>query len=530
MSSSRSRSAKLDGMSMSVPETRFARTASGSTIAYQVFGEGPVTITSIPPMAQNIEMAWDWPAIRRMLEGFASFSRFIAFDKRGTGMSDRSLDIPGLDERVDELAAVLDHAGVDETYLMGTSEGGPMTLMFAATYPDRVLGVILESSAAALATDEQRDEFERNGPTPESRKLREQFVSTWGTSESIVPDLFAPSLADDQQYRVWHQRYERHAASRDALIALLDLNVRMDARAVLHRIECPVLMLHRVDDRMFPVGLARETERLLRSHGVDVELIESPGADHYTYADPAHVARLLDAAERFTTGKVSERAVTWTSHRVQLTCLGRFEVAVDGVPVPNGEWGSRRARTLLKRLVAARGWPVTRDELVELLWPEGGDPGRLGARLSVQLSAVRRILNGGIIADRSSIRLDLSEVEVDVERWFAETDDAAIVETYAGEFLPDDRYEDWSAPLRDEVRGRFVASARRVAASRSGEEAAEVWRRVLLEDPFDEEAHRSLVTVLRADGRPGEARRAYRAYVGAMEDLGVDALPWDDLV
>ena len=96
-----------------MPDTRFALTPSGSSIAYQPIGDGDVTIVSVPPMAQNIEMAWEWPAIRRMFEGFATFCRFVAFDKRGTGMSNRSLDIPRLDERVDELSAVLDHAGID---------------------------------------------------------------------------------------------------------------------------------------------------------------------------------------------------------------------------------------------------------------------------------------------------------------------------------------------------------------------------------------------------------------------------------
>lgn len=153
---------------MDVPETRFARTTSGSTIAYQVVGDGPVTITSVPPMAQNIEMAWEWPAIRGMFEGFASFCRFVVFDKRGTGMSDRRLDIPDLDERVDELSAVLDHAGIDRTYVMGTSEGGPMALMFAATYPERVDGVILECTAATLLTDDQRDRVSRGEYDPDA--------------------------------------------------------------------------------------------------------------------------------------------------------------------------------------------------------------------------------------------------------------------------------------------------------------------------------------------------------------------------
>lgn len=513
---------------LDVPETRFARTPSGSSIAYQIIGDGPVTITSIPPMAQNIEMAWEWPTIRRMLEAFGSFSRYICFDKRGTGMSDRSLDIPGLDERIDELSAVLDDAGVDRCFLMGTSEGGPMTLMFAATYPERVDGVILESSAATFLTDEERQRFEREPLPPERLAVRERFVSGWGTKDSIVTEFYAPSLLDDHEYRRWHQRYQRNACSRDALVALMALNRDMDARGVLHRIECPVLIVHRVDDAMVPVERARETRDLLVGHGVDVEMIEMPGADHFLYA--ADLAPVLEAIERFTTGTVTDRTTTWTSSRNEITTMGRFEVAVAGTPVPNSEWGSKRARTLLKRLVVARGWPVTRDELIDILWPDGGDPARLAARLSVQLSAVRRVLHGGVVADRASIRLDLDQVAVDVERWFAAGDDEAIVDGYRGELLPDDRYDDWTAPLRDEARNRFVAAARRLASIHEGERAVELWRRILVEDPYDEAAHRSLVGELALDGRLGEARQAYQTYVAAMDDLGLATAAWDELV
>ena len=508
------------------PETRFARTRSGSTIAYQVFGDGPVTITSVPPMAQNIEMAWEWWAIRRMFEGFASFSRFVVFDKRGTGMSDRRLDIPDLDERVDELSAVLDDAGIDRTYVMGTSEGGPMALMFAATYPERVDGVILESTSATLLGDAQREAFERGERTPEAIERRRRFVEGWGTADSIVPDLFAPSIADDQDYRRWHQRYERNAASRDALVTLMDLNGRMDARGVLHRIEGPVLIVHRVDDPMAPVELVLDTERRLRSYGIDVERLEQAGADHYLYA--ADLAGALAAIERFTTGRVRRDHSRWVERTVEVTTLRRFEVRVAGEPVATGEWGSKRARTLLKRLVAARGWPVTRDELIDILWPDGGDPARLGARLSVQLSAVRRILRGGIVADRSSIRLDLDHVDVDLEQWFAVTDDESIVAGY-GELLPDDRYEDWSRSLRDEASARFAAAARRLAAERTGEEAAGLLRRVLAQDPFDEVAHLRLVVGLREAGQLGEARRAYQEYVDSMDEIGMPSAAWDDI-
>ena len=509
----------------SVPETRFATTPSGSSIAYQCIGDGDVTIVSVPPMAQNIEMAWEWPAIRRMFEGFATFSRFVPFDKRGTGMSTRSLDMPRLDERVDELSAVLDHAGIDRAYVMGTSEGGPMTLMFAATYPDRVQGVILESSSAYLMPRAawKHDRVAGGGSEP----WQERFVAGWGTPESITVDVFAPSLAGDDEYRHWHQRYERNAASRDAIGVLLDLGAEMDARGVLHRVECPVLILHRVGDRVVPIDAARETCAMLRSHGVDVELVEMPGEDHFLYA--TDLAYALAAIERFTTGSVSDRTLTWTKYRTEIVTMGRFDVVIDGTPVATSAWGSKRARTLLKRLVVARGWPVTRDELMEVLWPAGGNIDRLGPRLSVQLSAVRRILRGGVIADRSSIHLDLDHVAVDIERWFALTEDAAIVDGYDGEFLPDDRYEDWSAPLRDEIRSRFSASARRLAEVSEANEAINLWRRVLTQDPYDEGTHRPLVTTLLAEGRLGEARTAYQAYVAAMDDLGVSSTSWDDI-
>jgi len=505
-----------------VPTTRFAKTPSGSSIAFQVIGDREVSIVSVPPMAQNIEMAWEWPAIRRMFEGFAAFCRFVPFDKRGTGMSNRSIDIPRLDERVDELSAVLDAAGLDETFLMGTSEGGPMTLMFAATYPERVQGVILESSAAALF-----------GPGPDGSgggwdvQTRERFVAGWGTSESITVDLFAPSLAGDDEFRRWHQRYERNAASRDTIGALIDLSQEMDARGVLHRIECPVLLLHRLGDRVVSIGSSRETCRLLRSHGIDAELVEMPGDDHFLYATDLRLA--LDAIERFTTGSVSERKHTWRTDGVKIVTMGQFEVIVDGRTVPTSAWGSKRARTLLKRLVAARGQAVTRDELIDVLWPEDDDIERLGPRLSVQLSAVRRVLRGGIVADRASVRLDLDRVEVDIERWFELADHASIVAGHDGDFLPDDRYEDWSAALRGEIQARFGAAVHRLAERSEAPDAIELWHRALGEDPYDERSHRSLVVTLRAEGRLGEARTAYQSYVAAMDDLGIPPPSWDEL-
>ena len=488
------------------PEIRFAR-ATGSTIAYMTYGEGPVTVCAVPPMAANVELAWNSPVIRRMFERYASFSRQVAFDKRGTGMSDRSLDIPGIDERVDELTAVMDHAGIDHAYVHGLSEGGPMAIMFAATYPERVDGLILEGTGASLATDEDR--AARAAADYQPTELRQRFISGWGTPESITLEIFAPSLLADEDFVAWWPTYERQAANRDALATLLDLNIEMDARDALPHVRCPVLILHRTDDLAVPVERARETHRLLIEAGLDVRLVELPGVDHFTFA--RDLDAIADEIERFTTGTVRDRPPV-VRHRVEIRTLGEFEVLVDGEPVPTSEWGSKRARTLLKRLVAAQGWPVTRDELIELLWPDELSD-RLNARLSVQLSAVRRVLHGAVVADRSTVRLDLDAVAVDLTRWSALDADDAIVDGYPGDFLPDDVYEDWSAGVRDEARSRFVTSARRVATAAQAtgdlERAETVLRRIIATDTYDEPAHRALVATLHAAGRLGEARAAH---------------------
>ena len=172
----------------------------------------------------------------------------------------------------------------------------------------------------------------------------------------------------------------------------------------------------------------------------------------------------MEPLERWVTGTVRarpERPIAVDPNAVRVTTLGRFAVHVDGREVETGEWGSRRARTLLKRLVVARGWPVTRDELFALLWPDEVDRNKLGARLSVQLSHVRRVLGGGVVADRETVALDRSYVSSDLDELLASDDDAQIVDLDAGELLPEDRYDDWVTATREQVRSTVVAAIRR---------------------------------------------------------------------
>ncbi|MEL6891714.1 MAG: alpha/beta fold hydrolase [Actinomycetota bacterium] len=433
-----------------VPPIQFAEARGGARIAFQEWGSGP-PVVAIPPAAQNIEVAWEWPSIRTMFERFGLFCHYVHYDKRGTGSSDRTVLIPHVDDRVDDLRAVMDAAGLERAHLFAQSEGGITTLLFAAAYPHRVESLILLGTAARM--------FDGDALTDEVRgqqiERRTEFARRWGTPDSESVDLFAPSQVENTEFRTWFQRYERLAASYDSLRDLLIEMLDMDATDVVADVDAPMLVMHRTGDRSMPVHLGREIAELAR----DARFIELPGIDHYGFL--GDMDAWLEPMERWVTGTVQERPAAAEPGAAHVTTLGRFTVVVDGREVPAGEWGSRRARTLLKRLVAARGWPVTRDELFDLLWPDEADRSKLGARLSVQLSHVRRVLGGGVIADRETIALDRSQVSSDLDELLGADDDARIVELDSGEFLPEDRYEDWAAPVREQVRSTIAAAIRR---------------------------------------------------------------------
>jgi DNA-binding SARP family transcriptional activator len=338
-------------------------------------------------------------------------------------------------------------------------------------------------------------------------------------------DQFAPSLAGDANFREWFQRYERLAADSESLYEMIEISFGVDVRDVLDHVDVPTLVLHRVDDPIVPIAWAREVAQRVRG----AEMIELPGADHFPFAGDMS---WMDDLERWLTGTVSERSTKLKAQRApRITTLGGFGVEVGGQPVPTSTWGSRRARQLCKRLVAARGWPVVRDELFELLWPDETDTRRLGARLSVQLSAVRRVLGGGVIADRQTVALDLDHVSTDLEDLFRAPDDEAVVAAYPAEFLPEDVYEDWSTNVRDEARARFVSAARRLgtAAAEGGdhERAAHLARRMIDADRYDEAAHRLLVEAHVGARELGEAARAHESWVAALAELGIAVEPFD---
>ncbi len=238
---------------------------------------------------------------------------------------------------------------------------------------------------------------------------------------------------------------------------------------------------------------------------------------------------------------------------VTIQVLGRFEVLLHGQPVPPSAWQSRKARDLLRILVARRGRPLPRPELAELLWPDD-DPAKTGHRLSVLLSIVRTALDPGravpadhfVVADQSSVALDVSRLKVDAEDFLADVRHAlalrdrgaragarallaAAERAYTDDPFADEPYADWTRELREEARAAYLRAMRALAGlSRDAgdtEQALHCLRQILVRDPYDEAAHRDTVAALTADGRHGEAQRAFERYVEAMREIGVPPPP-----
>jgi pimeloyl-ACP methyl ester carboxylesterase/DNA-binding SARP family transcriptional activator len=494
---------------------RFAR-VDGAAIAYQTWGRGPARIVAVPPLAQNIELTWERPELRSFFERLGRFAHVLHFDKRGTGASDRTDRMPTVDQRVEELVAVMDAAGFDRAHLLGLSEGGPVAIALAATYPERVQSLTLAAAGARTVPDDE-------GPQRERRLAGVRFFhERWGTDATVTLDVFAPSVAGDPDYRNWEPRYERQSATPAALGELLEMVESIDVRPLLSSVTVPALVLHRRGDRIVAIDRAREAAASLP----DARLVELDGDDHFMHV--GDVDAWVDHFERFVAGSVSAPARPRATRVVRIETMGGFRVLVDGEPVPAGAWGSRQARLVCKRLAVTVDRPVTRDELVELLWPDELDAARTGARLSVVLSNIRRVLGGGIVADRDSVKLDLAVVQLDLATLaaaIAAGDDEAVVRGATGPVLPEDPYDEWAAVARSRFDAAVASARRRLAGVASSErrwdDVVDHARAMLEVDGFDERAHELLVQALRSGGRHGEGVVALDRYRAAMAELGV---------
>ena len=261
-------------MTVEHPLTRYAK--SGDTnIAFQVIGDGPIDIVYVPGWVSHLEYGWESPIVASFYHRLASFSRLILFDKRGTGLSDQTSDLPTLEQRMDDVRAVMEAADSSRAVVFGMSEGGNMSLVFAATYPERTVALI---TFGAFAKREWDPDYPW-APTSEQReKFYDMIEKEWGGPIGIE-DL-APSLAHDQSFRDWWATYQRRSASPRAALALARMNTAIDVRNVLPAIRVPTLVLHRTGD----LDCNIEEGRYIASHIPGAKFVELAGNDHLIYA------------------------------------------------------------------------------------------------------------------------------------------------------------------------------------------------------------------------------------------------------
>jgi class 3 adenylate cyclase len=274
-----------EGTQVVQPETRYAR--SGDVrIAFQVIGSGPINLVFVPGFISNLDNAWENPVSARFFSRLSSFSRLILFDKRGTGLSDKVSEIPTLEERMDDVRAVMDAAGSERAALFGISEGGAMCVLFAATYPERTQALVLYGTYSHFPTWVQVDE------------RLEEFLSvieqSWGTGATLP--YFAPTKASDPITKEAWGRYERNGASPSAVISLMRMYSKIDVRHILPAVRVPTLILHREGDTRVSVDAARYAALVIPN----AKLLELPGIDHLIWVGDTDA--IAEAAAEFLTG------------------------------------------------------------------------------------------------------------------------------------------------------------------------------------------------------------------------------------
>jgi DNA-binding winged helix-turn-helix (wHTH) protein/esterase/lipase len=279
------------------PSTRYAR--SGDIhVAYQLFGGGPVNLVLAPGFVSHIDNYWDSAPLSRWLGGLGRLARVAMFDKRGTGLSDRVSTLPGMDERMDDLRAVMDGAGFATATIMGVSEGGSLAALYCAHHPARSDGLILYGSFA---------QFKHWLPDAASLQNLFDYIETdWGSGKSLPQ--FAPSFCDDPELVRWWGKFERLGATPGSAIALMKMNSQIDISDVLPTIQVPTLVIHVENDVLIDIQAGRE----LAARIPGAQYVELQGSDHLPFVG-ANAPRTLEAIARFLnrprSGQRSDRAL-----------------------------------------------------------------------------------------------------------------------------------------------------------------------------------------------------------------------------
>jgi class 3 adenylate cyclase len=288
-----------------VPETKYANSGDVS-IAYQVIGKGSLDLIYVMGWVSNVEYFWQEPSMNHFLRRLSSFSRLILFDKRGTGLSDKVTHLPTLEQRMDDVRAVMDAAGSEKAALFGVSEGGPMSILFAATYPKRTEALITYGSYAKRVWSPDYPW----APTPEQRQVFFDAISKgWGGVVDL--DTLAPSKINDKQFRQWWAAYLRNSASPKDALALAKMNTEIDVRNILVSIHVPALIIHRTDDMDILAG----GSRWMAEQIPNARYVELPGNDHLPWVGDSD--KILNEIEIFLTGELHRSE----ADRILATCL-----------------------------------------------------------------------------------------------------------------------------------------------------------------------------------------------------------------
>ena len=277
---------------MRAPETRYAQSGDVN-IAYQVVGNAPLDLVFVMGWVSHLEYFWEEPSFARFLTRLASFSRLILFDKRGTGLSDRVpiTELPTLEQRMDDVRAVMEAVGSKRAALCGVSEGGPMCSLFAATYPEKTNALVMIGTYAKRIW---APDYPWAPTLEERREFYEEMQRDWGGPVGL--EERAPSVADDPHFREWWATYLRMGASPGAALALTKMNADIDVRHVLPSIRVPVLVIHREHDKC----LKAEEGRYVASRIPGSKYLELPGVDHLPFVGDQDA--ILDEIEEFLTG------------------------------------------------------------------------------------------------------------------------------------------------------------------------------------------------------------------------------------
>ena len=307
-----------------VPSIRYARSGD-LTIAYQVVGEGPLDLVWVPGLVGHLELEWEDPRAVRLFRRLAAFSRFIRFDKRGTGLSERVIGAPTLEERMEDVRIVMDAVGSERAALLGLSEGGPMSIMFAATYPERTLALILYGTFARFLSEPGYAGHDS------VNTMVEGITGGWGTGASLA--WFAKKWASNERACAQMARVERAASTPRSVRAMFEVIAATDVRPILPTISVPTLVISRTDDHAVPPFLGR----YLAEHIPGAQFLEQPG-EHLPSSGDVDV--LADTIEAFLTGRRGDAVVD----RVLATVL--FSDVVGSTETASA-LGDRRWRSLL---------------------------------------------------------------------------------------------------------------------------------------------------------------------------------------